>query len=156
MPAKQGLDLTSQGCDLLVGGRDQGGQDADGRAVGGRYRRRLGEVLSAQRDQDRGGLDLPVAQTGSLQCCVICARANRAALSGSGALVTVRGHRTKRGPRRRSGRRTSPSRAHAPVDTMSKGRNYFGPKVTKRVELSTVRVTLPKSRLGGISHPTRW
>src|ERR1035437_3205662 len=47
VPAKTGLDRSFQGGDLLVAGRDQGGQGADRRAVGGRDKRRLGEVLRA-------------------------------------------------------------------------------------------------------------
>src|SRR5665811_856790 len=55
VPAKTGLDRPFQGGNLLVAGRDQGGQGPDRRAVGGRDNRRLGEVLGGQRGHDRGG-----------------------------------------------------------------------------------------------------
>jgi len=61
---KTGLDLPFQGCDLLIGRRDQGGQGADSRAVGGRDKRWLPKVLGAQREHDRGGIGFPVAPTG--------------------------------------------------------------------------------------------
>src|ERR1035437_2990291 len=47
VPPKTGLDLPFQGGDLLIGGRDQGSQGADRRAVGGRDNRRLGKVLGS-------------------------------------------------------------------------------------------------------------
>src|SRR5674476_1319635 len=46
VPAKTGLDRPFQGGDLLVGGRDQGGQGADRRTVGGRDNRRLDKAVS--------------------------------------------------------------------------------------------------------------
>src|SRR5665811_1825396 len=68
VPAKTGLDRPFQSRDLLVGGRDQGGQGADRRTVGGGDKRRLGEVLGTQRGHDRCGFGLPVAPMGPLQC----------------------------------------------------------------------------------------
>jgi len=47
VPTKTGPDRPFQGDDLLVGGRDHGGQGPDRRAVGGCDNRRLGEVLGA-------------------------------------------------------------------------------------------------------------